>query len=71
MTKQEYKAVQSAQRSAEDRDIKLIHLLINYRSHTGDRYPKGYIGANGYRKAEIISAFASGYHSDRTAKMGN
>jgi hypothetical protein len=43
MTKQQYKTVQSAQRRAEKREIKLIHLLINYRSHTGERYPKDFI----------------------------
>lgn len=40
MTKEQYKAVVRAQREAAKPAKKLIHLLINFRSHNWERYPK-------------------------------
>jgi hypothetical protein len=42
MEKKQYKAVIRAQREARRPAKKLIHLLINYRSHNYVRYPKGF-----------------------------
>ena len=43
MEKKQYKAVIRAQKEAAKPAKKLIHLLINYRSHNYGRYPKDFI----------------------------
>lgn len=43
MEKKQYKAVVRAQKEAAKPPKKLIHLIINFRSHRHERYPKDFI----------------------------
>jgi len=43
MEKEQYRAVVRAQKKAGKPAKKLIHLIINYRSHNYVRYPKDFI----------------------------
>jgi hypothetical protein len=43
MTKEQYRAIIRAQKEAQKPAKKLIHLIINYRSHAYVRYPQKFI----------------------------
>lgn len=43
MNKRQYRAIVVAQKKQGNRDPKLIHLLINFRSWYPTRYPQGFV----------------------------